>query len=258
MKNRMKGTNSLAGFEDSTTDHAVIIAPEKAYLPLKDRLETPTQKPQYTSPIEQHSHVVRHFDRTEIFIPGPGFRITMAFPFILIVTVLLTVGPGVLNFFERTHTPKFVQYVFIGFVLLCFAVPSIISLLYQMVGATRNGTFVLIDNSGITIEKRTGWRTKKTAIPAADILDFDFGTVCSAIDSCKTEVFQRQPQLPNTAPIDYSESWWFKAIAKFTRSKGVIIKSRGGLYYFASGLPDDEIKYLYSLTRSTLMELAAK
>jgi hypothetical protein len=39
---------------------------------------------------------------------------------------------------------------------------------------------------------------------------------------------------------------------RLAKSKGVTLKHRGGLYTFAAGLPDDEVKYLYSVIRRAL------
>jgi hypothetical protein len=45
---------------------------------------------------------------------------------------------------------------------------------------------------------------------------------------------------------------WTRALWRLVPSKGIIIKHQRGLYTFGAGLPDDEIRYLYSLIRRSL------
>jgi hypothetical protein len=36
------------------------------------------------------------------------------------------------------------------------------------------------------------------------------------------------------------------------KSKGVVVKARGGMFTFAAGLPDEEVCYLHSVVKSAL------
>jgi hypothetical protein len=48
------------------------------------------------------------------------------------------------------------------------------------------------------------------------------------------------------------EAAWLKWVKKLARLKGVMIKSKGGIFPFGYGLPDDEVRYLYSVVREAL------
>ncbi|NJL60381.1 MAG: hypothetical protein HC887_12865, partial [Desulfobacteraceae bacterium] len=78
----------------------------------------------------------------------------------------------------------------------------------------------------------------------ADIMDIDYSTVSSASESV----------MSNPSYGDFSDRWWFKALRHFSRSKGVQIKSKKGIHSFGYGLPEDEVKYLFSVVKNAFSE----
>lgn len=76
-------------------------------------------------------------------------------------------------------------------------------------------------------------------------MDIDYSTVSSASES----VLSKNPSYG-----DLSDRWWFKLLRHFSRSKGVQIKSKKGIHSFGCGLPEDEVKYLFSVVTDALSE----
>jgi len=234
----LKHAEMLAEFlkfplEDRTTDHKRIIGDSD-----KGRFDVSQGNPDVSMPPDMKSRITKRDGKTEIFIPGKKVTIMAAVPLAIILTVIVIYGHSVLEFFEQTKTPKFVQNVFIGFFLILFLGTNLIALIHRLAGARRNGTLVSINRESIIIEERSGWSTTKTVIPRADIVDIDYSTISSVSEPIMSK---------NPSYGDFSDRWWFKALRRFARSKGVQIKSRKGIHSFGCGLPEDEVKYLFSI-----------
>ena len=253
----------LAGFigfpiEDRTSDHVKIFESGKIKGEPKESLMKFKAEDDFTRPLNMRSKITQLDDKVEIFIPGPEVKITVFLPLFILISLLYFFGPSVWEFFERTSTPTFVRYFFIGFAALVFLVPNIISLIYHLVGSKRNGTLLSADKMEVIIEDRRGWSTKRTRIPAQEIFDLDYSTVSSSIDATKTDMSARfspaNPDNPLQSHYDFSSQWWFKWLIRLARSKGVIIKSKQGIFYFGSGLVDAEVRYLYSVVKTALQE----
>ncbi len=226
--------------EDRSTDHKRIIGASD-----KGRFGVSEENPDFRMPQEMKSRIMKQDGKTEILIPGKKLTIMAAVPLAIILILIIIYGPSVLGFFEQTNTPRFVQNAMIGFFFIFIVFPIIVSLLYRLAGAGRNGTLMSVSREAILIEERSGWSTKTTLIPRTDIMDIDYSTASSAEESF---------QLEHPSYSDFSDRWWFKALKSFSRSKGVQIKSKKGIYSFGYGLPEDEVKYLFSIVKDAFSE----
>ncbi|MDD2229700.1 MAG: hypothetical protein PHY48_09840 [Candidatus Cloacimonetes bacterium] len=151
---------------------------------------------------------------------------------------------NVLSFFSHTQTPLAVQLVFIGFVGLFFILIPALTILKRFVSSHGFSMVITVNNAGIELQSNRQSRT----ISRENIINLDYGTTDSAISGIKTN---RMGQSNSYYTNSYIPAWMAR-LQRFVRSKGIIVKSREGIFYIGAGLPDDELVYLYSLISSYL------
>jgi hypothetical protein len=123
-----------------------------------------------------------------------------------------------------------------------------------MVGSLRGHTSVLIADGRISITEQQAWTRRGIVIPEGDITGLDYGTVQGRTEIAVCELQNRRlkdsPACASMPPRPLPG--WARALQRLARAKGVTIKHRQGLYTIGAGLPDDEVKYLYSAIRRAL------
>ena len=113
----------------------------------------------------------------------------------------------------------------------------------------------MASSAEIVIEERGAFRSEETRITGEEIFGLDFGTVDSTMASAKAKSLE-----PYSGSVGRGSggsrfsSKRLKWIAKLAKSKGVTLKTERGLFTFGAGLPDDEVRYLYSLVKATLRD----
>jgi hypothetical protein len=234
---------------DATTDHeAVVSAGGETTASSQSRAARP---PFMKSEVEQTRGQVR------IVIPGPRFQPHILLGLFIPVALAGYFVPGLLEFFERTGTPGYVQVFFAGFILLFFGVLPAIGTFNGIIRSIRGRTTVEATAAGIRIEEQGAWRRRATVIPAAEIFGLDYGlaeTSLRAYARAHAERFRRpQPvgKLPGPAPAGGAPAW----MRRLVTSRGVQVKCRQGIVPFGAGLPDDEVRYLHALVESALGEV---
>ncbi|NJL60242.1 MAG: hypothetical protein HC887_12035 [Desulfobacteraceae bacterium] len=140
----LKHAEMLADFlkfpsEDRTTDHKRSIGSGKI-ADSAERFKESRGKADVPMPMNLKSRITKHDGKTEIFIPGKKVTIMAAVPVAIILTLIVIYLPSVMEFFDRTHTPKIVQYSVIGFFLILILGINLVTLIYKLAGAGRNGT----------------------------------------------------------------------------------------------------------------------
>ena len=163
---------------DATTDHETVVAGAAAVLPGSRGstfAEHAARPPFMRSTVEQSR------GRVKIVIPGPGFRLHLLLGFALPVFFLWFVIPDMLEFFDRTRTPAYVQTAFTGFILLFFGVLPAVGAINRVIRASRSRTSVEASAEGIRIEEQRAWRKRTTVIPAAGIFGVDYNSAENAL-----------------------------------------------------------------------------
>ncbi len=242
---------------DATTEHESVFEAEGLNDSYQERLRSRGEADEHApQPALLRSHVDRSGGKTRIVIPGPDFRKSALLGLFIPAAIFCYVVPHLLDFFHRTHTPEVVQMFFVGFLILLFGIPPILGVLRSFLLARKGCTTVIASMEGIEIEERLILKTAKTWIPADEILDLDYTTssgVMSASTSSARRLSRRSSESEWQSRADsVSESWWFKSLKRMAKSKGVIVKARGGMFTFAAGLPDEEVCYLHSVVKSAL------
>jgi hypothetical protein len=248
----------IAGFlsfplVDAATDHEVVVAPRPASAgPVKRERPSADATERATRPPFMRSRVEPSGGKVRIVLPGPGFRPHLLFGFALPAVFVMYVIPHLLEFFTATHTPEFVQVFFVGFIMIFFCILPSIGTINGIIRSIRGRTTVGASADGITIEEQAAWRKKVTSLPAGEIFGLDYSAAESAYRSIHRSVrerYTRKCPAENASPIASGGLGWLRHLVK---SKGVLVKSKKGIVAFGAGLPDGEVRYLYSLVKRAL------
>jgi hypothetical protein len=241
---------------DASTEHPELLHSVPGQEALRPAFAAAESAPQAFRPQAMRSQVEESGESARITIPGPGFRLAMLPGLVIPFGILAYATSGLLPFFRRTHTPEPVQYAFLGFLLFLFGVLPLLSFAHQVLTALRSHTRIIISREGLTIENRGALFTRRTRVPAADILGVDYSTSGGLLAAARSEAERRlqqgsvQPWQAGARPG--SLPGWVEKLARLAKSKGITVKSKAGLLNFAAGLPDDEVGYLYTTVKRAL------
>ncbi|MEW5736577.1 MAG: hypothetical protein AB1921_17165 [Thermodesulfobacteriota bacterium] len=250
---RAEAVADFLGFPlvDRSGGREAVYHPEDRRSSFKERSEAEGAGPyRATRPPEIRSRVEREGRAVRIVIPGPGFRVTMVLSLAVPLLIAAWISGGLLEFFEKTKTPDFVQLFFFGFMALFLGLIPLLRFFKNLVRAARNHTLVTADRNGIAISETDAWKTKTTEISVKDILSLDAPEPEKAF---APQALARDAD-GRPRPFTGEPPGWLKSLAKLVRSKGVVVRSRKGLFAFGEGLPAAELAYLRSLVVAALKE----
>ena len=235
---------------DASTEHAELWQPGAVQAVLSE-----PALPAYRPPV-MRSQVEERGDTSVITIPEPGFRASMLLEILIPLGIVAYVFHRLLDFFQRTHTPEQVQYIFLGFLVMIFGVLPSLNFAHRLLRALRGHTRVIASREGMTIETRGALFTRSTKITAKDILGLDFSTSTGSFAAARQEALrQMQQRAPGRSQPPFASGAlpaWVERLARLAKSKGVTIKTLAGRFSFAAGLPDDEVCYLHSIVKRSL------
>jgi hypothetical protein len=237
--------------EDRTSDHAAVVETE-----VKNAEQESPVRPESIAiaprPEVMKCDVTEEHDTAQIRIPGPAFSPFHLIGLLIPVIIITLVGFPMLEFFVRTKTPAYVGWFFTGFVGLFFVLLPGFEVLKAFIMSRRHATILEVNTAGILVEQRSFYGSKKQQIAAKDILGIDYGTRDSAINTAMDGLQsfdKRHTKMGGISVPHSSPPWWMTLLMRHARSKGIIIKSTQGMFYFGSGLPDAEVYHLYTLVR---------
>ena len=216
---------------DQSTDHPVEITPDDLSHPLRTRLREDTAQKQLAAPAKLRSHVDESSSSSRIIIPGKtnNSRIDSFMPFVataalIILLIILRI------YFKSAHLPVVLQYWMMGLVVLFGGVPILVMLKNDWIDR-HTSLVVSVKNQGIRVEERCGKRTRYLIMfPIEEIIDIDY----SIVEDRRKSRFSG------------------RVLRKIIGSKGIILKTKIGLYTFGAGLPDAEIEYLALVVEKAL------
>lgn len=234
---------------DRSTDHELIISPERASETLQERLRSSRSQPEHIiRPIAMRSEVNESSGNARIAMPGHRLA---AIPFVagavIPIGIAVFLFPLLLQFFRGTDRPDPWNVAPMVALIFAFGVLPALGVIHAVLSAIRSRTVVTASPAGIQIERRGAWRTQTTWIPAGDILALDYSTFDTMLQKRAIDIGQTVSETPGitSSPI-------FAALKKLVASKGIIVKSRFGLFFFGEGLPGEELRYLLSIIVSAM------
>jgi hypothetical protein len=238
---------------DASTDHESVTDPDRLEETFQERLRSSEDRNEGVSkPLVMRSQVHEQNRTVQIKIPGPGFKPSGILGLIIPAGILAYAVPHLLRFFGETNTPPFVQVIFVGFLVLFFGVIPLCRFIHSVLLALNSRTLITISADGIDMEERGAWRTKKSSIPASEILDLDYDTAQGALSAAKENALRSHLKGRTPEELESSVPQWLGSLKKLVKSKGVVVKSKKGFIYFGAGLPDEEVRYLYWVAKRTL------
>jgi hypothetical protein len=240
--------------EDASGDHAVAVDPAHADRPLRDNARHGRTSPP-PRPAAARSEV--HHETTGVCIVIPHRRLShLGLLFVVLpLAIPVVFVPWLWNFFQQTRTPDAVGIAFLGMFGVFFGVLPAMTIVNGIMRARHGHIEVRVSHEGVTVRERSAWRTRTLAsVAAGDILDVDFGTRDAGAVSARHAVEQKLMESGHEpASLSPHMEQLMAAATRWTKGRGVIVKSRGGLTTFAQELDDDEIRYLHSVVRKALV-----
>jgi hypothetical protein len=245
---------------DSTTDHERLVGPDQVHrfdayqeFPDDGRDET------LSRPVIMKSQVeLSESGLLTIVFPSKGFSIMTLSGLVVPAAMLIYVIPHLLDFFRQTDTPPAVQKFFVGFIVLFFVLFPVIGTINATIRAVTGRRTVTVTREGISIKDRMVWRSKTRHIPADDIFGLDYSDRSALLDYMAPSGKYRYSEDSSVSGREMADRLerqkWFQWLEKrAARSKGVIIKTGSKFVSVGAGLPDEEVRYLYTLIREALM-----
>jgi hypothetical protein len=242
--------------EDASGDHAVAVDPADADRPLQQRAAHEARAAtRLTRPAAARSEVHPETAAVRIVIPHRPWNQLGLLLVLAPIVIPVVVVPWLWNFFQQTRTPEAVGLAFLVMFGFFFGVLPAITIVNGIVRSRRGYTEMRVSREGVTIRERRAWRTHTLAsIDAADILDVDYGTRETGTVSARHTVEQKLMEAGHEpASLSPRMERLMAAAAKWTKGRGVIVKSRRGLTTFGQDLDDDEIRYLAQIVRQALV-----
>jgi hypothetical protein len=237
--------------EDASSDHPIRLSDNHADRSFQDALWRERKPREAASrPRDARSDVSTEADTTRIVIPRPrAHPLTLALGLIPLVIPAIVL-PQLNRFFRQTETPDAIGWIFLSFVTCFFGVLPAMSVVNAFLRSRRGATIVSVSPQGIRLQERGAWRTRTIAThDTGDILDLDYSTRESAIASARHAAEQQVVTSPRlaAAPLGPRTERIIMTLSRFTRGRGLTLKTRQGLTRFGEGLEDDEVRYLYAV-----------
>jgi len=243
--------------EDAATEHARTIPAAATRIgAAKTGMRESNKEETAPRPLLMRSRVEESDGEVRITIPARGFEFSRLVSLAVSVCIMVYLVPRVVSFFRRTQTPEHIERIFLAVAVIFFLVLPVIAVLKAVIRAARARTLVIAGAGGITIEYQDAWAVRKTVISSGDILDIDYGTAASVLSSATDSSMERLRRYhgPEVSVPDFisRQTGWYGMLNRFAKSKGVVVKSKKGLFDFGASLPDDEVFYLYSLIKRAI------
>jgi len=234
---------AFAGYDllDKSSDHAQFVS-DKAALKQPEEQGSNLRKP--LRPQYLHCLVEESGAELKISVPANPLKPWMLLELVFPLVILFFFLRPLLRFFTQTNTPVQVGNFFVIFILIFFVALPALGVLRKVLSTKGYGCIIRVDRQGIRVVYPRQ-RNKELAISAQDIISLDYSTKTSQLELAASQAA--------AAGIGYRG---MNLIAKYARGKGVVVKSRKGMFYLVPGQSDEETQYLYRLIRHYLAEPA--
>lgn len=235
--------------KDRSGGGEVLIDPDDMGLSFAERAKEEEGEAWAARPPELRTRV-RHEGRAVVLeIPGPGPDLSMILGAAVPIVVALWFGSHLLTMFREGNAPDFVRYIFFGFLGFFFMLLPLLGLLRKLLRAGRNQAVVRADARGLSISGPGAGKKGEVEIPASDIVGVDAPDLGKLL---RSGIRSRSRALRPGDPFSGEPPAWLTGLARLVPSKGVVVRSRKGIFTFGRGLAPAEIAYLRSLVVQAL------
>ncbi len=196
-------------------------------------------------PQKLRSDISQNGSILQIRILGRKFGISGFIELAIPLIIFMVFGTRVIPFFRSTNTPLMVSSIFVGFVGTFFVLLPLIGVIRHYIRSVTINTIVRMDAKGIFIEVLSGINRGNYSIARNSIVGLDY-SLSEIEQPVLSDGFSRRGTADSSQYSQITPPHWILKIAKKSATKGIIIKSREGLFHFGEGLDFDEVKYIYS------------
>ena len=245
--------------EDATTDNVRRLSPGDLKTTLPERLRTAEHdKDSPSQPFSMRSRIERLNGELTITVPSTSFSLWRQFPSLMIAGFATYAYFASSDFFRRSNTPQEVEMVLRGFLLFFFVALPLLRIVASALRAHLAYSRLTVTSREIVISERSLLRTRTRRLDIADIVDIDYHRMKLNLspDSClsPSATSRMKPGASSNVTIPPLLVKILSYVSKFAVSRGMLIKSRKGVFAFGAGLPDDEVAWLTHQLRGWLRD----
>ncbi len=250
--------------EDATTPNTRRLAASELAATLAERAKTEEASQRWKTrpdkPFHMQSRIEQANGELMVTVPHPKFRLWRYLPNFIPLVVVLYVFFDAKEFFDGSKTPDGVQWAIFAFVGFFFVLLPLLGVVSGALRAKFGYTRLTLSSHKLKLSRRSILSVKSEFIDLSDVIDIDYATAekrrGATLDAARTSAAGHTSELPMSPDTERAVYRVVKWAAKYLPSKGIIIKSRKGLHYFAAGLPDKEVAYLHSMIKDWIARRA--
>jgi len=247
--------------EDRSTDRALVVSPDHVGETLQQRLRSGQLQPErLVRPMSMRTQVDESAVALRLVIPGRRAAAPFVAAAAIPILLALFLVPPLMRLHRRTDTPDTVQAILLASLVFVFGVFPLLGMIFAVLTSMRSKTVVTASPAEMVIERLGAWRAQKTRIAAEDILALDYSSVDDKLASLRrpggesavdVNAMEKAQAISAFASSDRG-SRLLGLLKKLVPSKGIIVKSRHGLFAFGERLSGEELQYLQSLITRAL------
>lgn len=247
--------------EEATTDRPKEMRPAQSGEPATEQVTGDAAfLKRVNQPLDMKSRLERGNGVLTVTIPAPKLRIWNVFPNLLSLGVAMYILSQFSDLFGNSNTPHEIGLGFVGLVLLFFVLIPTIGILRRWLHSRFGYSRLTISRTEIAFTEKSVIRKRESSVALSDLIDIDYHTAkradWTARREARHEAAGRYPAHSYNPQDHPTAERILTFVAKFVRSKGIVIKSTKGMRWFGGGLPDDEVAYLAYEIRSWLRRAA--
>lgn len=227
---------------DATTDREIVVSAERTGESLRDRLSRAPAGAPPGRPPTMRSEVTESAGETRIVMSRRGPAIADYAGVVLPIIVFVLAMVFAIPVFLRSAKPL----VLLGMLLVLFGAPTMFAIVRYLISDRRKRITVTASRAGLMLEQPGNKKMPSIAIPADEVLDVDFSTFESAVESARRSVYRAGTQRSKDERV-------LRTLKKLIPNPGIVIKSRSGLFTIGEGLQAEELQYLVWLIRKALI-----
>lgn len=245
--------------EDATTDNVKRLSPGDLKTTLPERLRTTERDNDNPSqPLSMRSRIERLNGELKLTVPIAPFRLWRQFPSVVVIGFAVYMYFASAEFFRGTNTPHAIETVMHAFLLLFFVALPLLGIIKAVLRAQLGYSRLTVTSREVVISERGILRTKSRKLDIADIIDIDYHrTKLNLTPDGRLSPSEMSRMKPGASPNVTIPPLLVKIlsyVSRFAASRGILIKSRKGIFAFGAGLPDDEATWLTRQLRNWLRD----